>query len=884
VTIVTAAQIKSSGLATIGQVIQKMTSSGAALNTLDNFGGNFTFTGGGESNVDLRNLGAKRVLVLVNGKRWVTSIENTVDLNTVPASVIDHIEVLQDGASAIYGSDAISGVVNIITVKNYNGREASAYKGIYRGDGHADGKTDTYDMTMGASNDKSGLLFNATYSNQQAILSKDRNISKEPIIGLGNAGGSSAIPNGRFKFVPPTGSSWDTYCGGTCNLTIVSGATPGSNGKLSMTDFRPFVSGGASSDRFNYAPFNYVLTPEERYSTYLQGYTDLADNVTFKADMMYTHRDSHQQAAPEPLFFSSSSIAIDIPSTQKYNPFGFDLDASNPATANLALLGRRMVENGPRTYHESENTFHFDAGFDGYFSTAGGEWDWDFNYGFSKDNELDVNGGHFDVSHLRLALGDAAVCAQVQGCVQLNIFGPAGSVTQQMLNYIAYTAQNSFENNQRVFNADITNGNLAELPGGPLGVAFGAESLEHDAVFLPDSVAQNGYDSFNPGRPVLPTQGRESSKAAYAEVDLPVMGGMPGVKLLDVDLAGRHTHYDVYGNSNTYRWGLKWEPDNDWLVRATWSQGFRAPTIQDLFSAGTNFSANILDPCTTVNPSNNAVVTPAPTCALKGVPPYAQPNAQINTLEIGNPHLQPETSISRTVGFVYSPDFLPGFNLNADYYKIEVDNAIQPLSGQTILNGCYTATLATSNAADCALITRTAFSAIQTLKDQVVNIGSTSTSGLDIGANYTFPSTGIGDFKVSVDDTHIKSYQVDGQELSGIERGGSVFPFGVPKDKIRAEGDWTNGAWSASYTLRFIRSMVEENNGVPTGVHIGATTYHDVQGSYNMDSIATTFSLGIRNLWNKEPPSSTVQELNNFDPTLYDVPGRFFYGRAEVKF
>lgn len=910
VAIVTAAQIKASGLATIGQIIQKMTSTGAALNTLDNFGGNFTFTGGGQSGVDLRNLGAQRVLVLVNGKRWVTSIDGTVDLNTVPASVIDHIEVLQDGASAIYGSDAISGVVNIITVKNYNGREASAYKGIYHGDGHSDGKTDTYDMTMGASNDKSGLLFNAAYSNQNAILSKDRDISKEPIIGLGNAGGSSAIPNGRFRFVAPVGSSWETYCGGTCNLTIKSGATPGANGRLSMTDFRPFQSGGPTSDRFNYAPYNYVLTPEERYSTYLQGYTDLADNVTFKADMMYTHRDSHQQAAPEPLFFSSSSIAIDIPSTQQYNPFGFDLDAANPATANLGLLGRRMIENGPRTYHESENTFHFDAGFDGFFNAAGGEWDWDFNYGFSKDNELDVNGGHFDVSHLRNALGasfkasdgkfycgnlpnGSAPSAGILGCVPLNIFGPVGSITQPMLNYIAYTAQNSFENNQRVFNADITNGNLAELPGGPMGVAFGAESLEHDAVFLPDSVAQNGYDSFNPGRPVLPTQGRESSKAAYAEVDLPVMGGISGVKLLDLDLAGRHTHYDVYGNSNTYRWGLKWEPNNDWLVRATWSQGFRAPTIQDLFSAGTNFSANILDPCTTVNPSNNAVVTPAPTCALKGVPPYAQPNAQINTLEIGNPHLQPETSISRTVGFVYSPDFLPGFNLNADYYKIEVDNTIQPKSGQVILNGCYTQNPANSNAADCALITRTAFSAVQTLKDQVLNIGSTTTSGVDIGASYAFPSTSIGDFKVSLDDTHIKSFQqiypnptgpATVTELAGVERGGSVFPFGVPKDKIRTVGDWTNGVWSASYTLRFIRSMVEESNGTPTGVHIGSTTYHDVQGSYNMDSIGTTFTLGIRNLFSKQPPSSTVQELNNFDPTLYDVPGRFMYGRAEVKF
>jgi iron complex outermembrane recepter protein len=902
VNIVTSAQIRATGLTTVGQVVQKLTSSGASLSTLDNFGGNFTFTGGGQSTVDLRNLGAQRVLVLVNGKRWVTGLDGTVDLNTIPVSVIDHVEILQDGASAIYGSDAIAGVVNIITVKDFNGREASAYMGIYNGDSHWDGRTQSYDFTFGSSNTNSGLLFNASYTDQQGISSADRGISREPILGLGNAGGSSAAANGRFRFVAPTTSPWSAFCGNTtCNLSINQNATPGADGKLSMSDFHPFTS----DDRFNYAPFNYVLTPEERFSTYLQGYTDLADNLTFKADMMYAHRDSHQQAAPEPLFFASSSIALDIPASQAYNPFGFDLDAAHPSSANLALLGRRMVENGPRLYHEKEDTFHIDTGFSGYFNAAGGEWDWDANYAFSKDSEVDVNNGHFDVSHLRLALGPSYLPAgkanvasnylcgsaanPISGCVPLNVFGPEGSITPQMLDYIGYTAQNQFENDQRVYNLDLTNSDLMQLPGGGLGLAVGYEQLEHDGTFLPDSVAQNGYDSFNPGRPVLPTVGRETSQAEFAELDMPLLGGFPGVKLLDLDIAGRHTKYDTFGTSNTYRWGLKYQPNDEWLVRTSWSQGFRAPTIQDLFSAGTNFSANILDPCTTVNPANNAAVTPAPTCAVKGVPVYAQPNAQINTLEIGNPHLKPETSISRTLGFVFSPDWLPGFNLSADYYKIEVDNIIQPISGQIILNSCYTQTLADSNAADCALITRTAFGAIQTLRDQVTNVGNTSTSGIDITAAYAFPSTAVGDFKLTFDDTHIRNYTATYPndtgpatvvELAGVERGGSVFPFGVPRDKIRTALDWNAGAWSAQYALRYVSHLTE----VPSDAHIGAVTYHDVQGSYDMESIKTTFTLGVRNLFAKEPPPSSVQELNSFDPTLYDVPGRFIYGRISVKF
>ncbi len=603
--------------------------------------------------------------------------------------------------------------------------------------------------------------------------------------------------------------------------------------------------------------------------------------------MVYGHRDSHQQAAPEPLFFSSSSILIDIPASQKYNPFGFDLNAGNPNNGpiTLGLLGRRMVENGVRTYHEKEDTFHFDGGFTGYFNAGSSEWDWDANYGYSNDDEIDVNGGHFDVSHIAAALGTPATCAAAPGCVPLNLFGGAGSITPAMLAYIGYTAQNQFTNTQRVYNVDITNGDLLELPGGGMGLALGAEVLEHDGQFLPDSVAEQGNDTFNPGRDVLPTNGRETSKAVYVETDLPLLGGMTGVKLLDLDLAGRHTKYDTYGTSNTYRWGLKWEPSNDLLVRTSWSQGFRAPTIQDLFSAGSNLSANVTDPCD--KPATS------PICALQGVPAsYTQPNLQINTLEIGNPNLRPETSISRTIGFVYSPDWAPGFNLNADYYKIDVNNTIQPASGQVILNGCYTPVAANSNAADCALIKRTVFGDVQTIKDLVQNVGSTSTSGIDISASYAFPSTSTGDYKITFDDTHIKTFQqvfpnptgpATVTELAGVERGGSVFPFGVAKDKVRAGLDWSAGSWSAQYTLRYI-SRLSEPQADGTLSHDGATTYHDVQGNYKMDSIDTTFTLGVRNLFGKVPPSSTVQELNNFDPTLYDVPGRFVYGRLSVNF
>ncbi|MDE2108981.1 MAG: TonB-dependent receptor, partial [Gammaproteobacteria bacterium] len=713
IVVITQQQIKATGLSTIGDILQRLTSTGGALNTLANDGGNFTYTGGGQTNVDLRNLGASRVLVLVDGKRWVTGLDGTVDLNTIPTSIIDHIEILQDGASAVYGSDAISGVVNIITIHNFTGTEANAYMGLYDGHGVGggwDGKTQQYDFTTGTGNDHSNLVFSVSYMNQNGIAAKNRTISKEPTFGTGMTRGSSATPQGRFVFIPPTNSTstdpnngpaaatglTSTQCPTTnfgsaaspeyfplCDITLI----PGQAG-TAANQFAPFVQ----ADRFNYAPYNYVLTPQERYSGYVGGHTDLMDNLTFSADLLYSKRNSVQQAGPTPLFFASTSITTDVPANQQYNLFGFDLNTNVPVGPGwLGLLGRRMVEGGPRIYTENENTFRFSGGFTGYFNAGGSEWDWDAGYIFSNDSEQDTNYGSFNVQNLRNAMGDPALCAATSGCVPINFFGGQTSpITTQQLAYSAYTQQNQFQNNQRIYNADISNSTLANLPAGPLGFAAGVQYLEHDGYFIPDSVAQNGDDSFNPKVAVPPTSGRIAEKSVYAEFDIPLLANIPAVKLLDLDVASRHTTYTTFGGNTTSRAGLKWQVRDDLLFRGTWSQGFRAPTINDLFAGPTLLSSTVNDPCSNYTTSGvSAVVQQRCANGIDGVAPvstaYTQSNTQINTLESGNPNLTPETSISRTVGFVYSPDWAPGMNLSLDYYKIDVNKTIQPISGQAIM-------------------------------------------------------------------------------------------------------------------------------------------------------------------------------------------------------
>src|SRR5579872_4154752 len=294
VTIISAAQIKATGLTAIGDVLQQMSSGGAAQNTQFNNGGD------GETFLDLRNLGSKRVLVLVNGKRWIADLGGQVDTNTIPVSIVDHVEVLQDGASAIYGSDAISGVINIITIKDFNGAEANAYMGIYSGEGHHDGKQQSYDFTLGSSGDKGGVVMNIAYVNQTAVYAGNRAISAEPTIGAGFSGGSSGTPSGRFIVgLHPFGGGSPFAPTGTCP----NGVTPTTTGFCDMTLIKPGSSAPALGnfrnfalqDRFNFAPLNYLITPNERTSLFVQGHYDLADNLTFTTEVLANRRTAQLQ-------------------------------------------------------------------------------------------------------------------------------------------------------------------------------------------------------------------------------------------------------------------------------------------------------------------------------------------------------------------------------------------------------------------------------------------------------------------------------------------------------------------------------------------------------------------------------------------------------------
>ena len=933
VTIITKQQIKATGLTSIGDILQTLPSSGAAQNSQFNNGGS------GKTNADLRNLGPNRLLVLLDGKRVVSGLGGDVDLNTIPLSIIDHIEVLQDGASALYGSDAISGVINLITVKRYSGAEADAYIGKFdaHGDGGGwDGQSEQYDFTIGESGDKSGVVMNVSYVNDEPVYAGDRSISKEPVVGAGSSAGSFFTNNGVFSILPISGrcpgKATVNPVYGTCEMTLINAPTK----HPTLSNFRNF---NPAVDRFNYAPANFLVTPSERMGLYIQGHYDLADNLTFTAQVLYNSRRSREQLAPNTVGVGAFGPAlangqpVGISAQNPYNPFGKDLVANLSQSCiftgscdSLVFLGRRLTEAGNRVFNQEVDNYQFNGGFQGYYHLLGNEWDWDAGYAFGNNYESDQAGGVPNTYRLQQELGvpGAAPCAGAgSGCTPFNIFGGNGSITPAMLNYILFEQHDVVEQSMRNYTANTT-GQLMQLPAGPLGMALGAEYQEEDGFSHPDALVIEGNTA---NSLIPPTEGRETTLAQYVEFDIPLVADAPFMKDLDLDIANRWSQFKWQGgalgtnnqaahsaNASTGTASLRWQANDVLLLRASWSQGFRIPSISDLFLADSDSFQAATDPCVG---SNKA--------------PHCGPGATLNpnsggTLPStvgGNTLLTPEHSISETVGFVYSPDWLAGFDFSVDYYKIDLHNAIGQIPAQLILNGCYVADIQTY----CDLIRRsggnhsaTAPGAITNIQNLNTNTGGIKTEGVDVDIRYKFPSTPVGDFKLGLDWDFTKQYVAtlvfgstgfSSQELSGTTTNGAgtagtgAVTGGVPKQRASINFNWVYGDWSANWSTEYISALIEDcsstvaivpasrcpltinfpfETGAVAGNHIGATFYHDVQGTYHMDSLNTDLSLGIRNLFDKQPPIAMSTFANSYLPTFYRTPGRFLYGSVSVKF
>lgn len=881
--------IAKTGLNSINDVLQRLPSAGGGLNSKFNNSGNFGNppdgggVGAGAAEIDLRYLGSKRTLVLVDGLRFVNAtsasgVPGSVDLNAIPESMIERVEILQDGASAIYGSDAIAGVVNIITKRSQKGFHASAQLGGYD---EGDGFSQNYQLSWGNGEGPTQIVVGGNFVKQDPISSGDRDISlfPSPFATSCEAGGcSSGTPNGRFIVFPSVDARED--------LTLIAALPPGVT--PTPADFRAFAG---AADRFNFAPFNFILTPLKRYGGFVNVKQEFGANLNLSGKLVYNRRESKNQAAPLPLFIGPDagngnlldriSIAGGV-GGNPFNPFGqtlesgFNLDGTpsgNPA--NYVFIGRRVVEGGPRRYNQKVDTWYGTATLDGKFDLLGNNWFWDINGIYGRNKAKQAAFGNVNAANVAQALGPVAGCTGA--CVPLNVFGGAGSITPAMLDFISFVQNDSSK--QKLWGASANvSGGLLELPGGTMGLAIGYEHRDYFGRFDPDPIVAAGLGSDIPAQP---TRGGYNVDEVFAELNAPLLSNQPFADLLELNGAVRFSDYSRSGSTTNFKGGVNWKPIADLRLRGSYSEGFRAPTIGELFGTPSRFDQELNDPCSADQNPTGQIAT---NCATLGVPVgMVQNNPQISVVTSGNEDLKPETSKGWNVGAVYSPSFIPRFSIEANYYNIKIKRAIFSDAADKLAR-C----VATLDPAACAAVTRSPLTGqITQISGILDNVNGINTEGLDVNLAYRTDETSVGRFGFTFNNTFLFNYDIivptaDGTDKisrEGTEQGSPDQAF--PKHKAVGIIDWEGKAVGLSLTGRYIKSVRESQNGNK----LNSRLYTDVQLRFTAPSFADRFgfALGVNNLFDKDPPGCISCGLNNFDPGTYDVPGRYLYARATVK-
>lgn len=918
------------GLISTAEIIQGSTVAGGSQQLNSLFSGFVTDGGPGIQSVSLRGLGSNRTLVLLNGRRLSPAgAGGTVgagsDLNVIPSGVLQRIEILKDGASSVYGSDAVAGVVNAITTTNFNGLEVGAYQSLTEDGG---GENTSIDLTWGKQLDRGNFLIGLEYQEQRKLLYKDRDWAncgydnvRDPITGenldFTNADGSPKCVGGTWHGFYQTGFGYLGLDPNGVGLVDFGGNIPGFPGVPGFDDLIVDTYGTGGVDETSYeGPFDderSLIFPTRRLTATAFFNHDLnaLGGAEFYSEFLYNNRSSKQVTAGQ--FFPT--IGYDDPR----NPISPILDAYfGPGYESFA----DMIAVAPIRYEDKQEVDYVRAvaGVRGDFATGPlNGWNWDLSYMFSG-SYADYSGNRLLADRVANALdvvddgSGGYICAdadaRADGCVPLPIFESRflmdGQLTDAERDYV-YTQENGkTEFTSHLVNGSMT-GDLFNLPSGPLAAAVGFEFRADSIDDQPGVNAQAGniygYSSASA------TVGEEQVYEVFGEIEAPLVNNVRFIEDLTLSSSARYTKYKETGyEDTTYKVGLNWTIDPTFRLRSTFGTSFRAPALYELFLAGQTSFYSGTDPCTnfqTRDPSSNLFINCSaeigaypgtPTPAFTGwnstpqITTYGAQNRPTSGLFAGE--LEAETSEAFTLGLIWTPSFMP-VSIAIDYFDIEVDGEIAALSAGNILSQCYNEEpdeFRTEGTLCDLLSERTPYNYttgsggdIDQIDTSYFNINSQRTAGFDITTRFTHEFS-FGDFQF---DTRTTVTTIDEVDVfgSGKDEFNKTFsdPEVVSELDFRLErGDW-QFFWRANYvsTQSNYKFYARPNNDPSTSIYdiqIDAQWLHTASVTYEGNQWEAT--VGVNNLFDEEPDSisSAFQRIGDagFNSQL-DPFGRTFF-------
>jgi iron complex outermembrane receptor protein len=845
-TTVTSAEVRLSGTTNVEGLLNDLPSSFAAQTSQVSNGSD------GTAQANLRNLGPQRTLVLVDGKRLMPGDPGSQvpDLNNIPAALVDRVDVVTGGASATYGSDAVAGVVNFIMKKNFEGVQVD-YQ--YSFDNHQNDNIDgqqalkafglpipkdssgggihQVSIILGANSpdDKGNITAYATYQHTDAILERTRDFSD---CGLATTTGPKGVANNHHICVGSSNTAYGRFDNVQTGVNPTTGKpilTNLANNPNGTATFVPYTAGLA----YNFNPLNFIQREDDRYTAGFFAHYDVNKMAEVYTDFMFMDDQTNAQIAPSGLFRNSGPNLSTGYTINCNNPL---LSASQAAALcpgavitpgapggsydNLQSIGYRFA-SVPRNSDITHTDYKVDVGLRG---DLGDGWSYDgyLQLGIARlDSHIT---GYASVSKVANALNVVdvnGVPTCVNGgsaCVPLNIFtANSASITQAQYNYVLADAFTTGEARQQIASFNVTGdlghyGVKSPFAADGVGVNFGAE-YRRDSIFTNFDDEQQAGDLSGGGGQALPTSGATDVKELFAEARVPLAHDLPFIEDLTLDAGYRFSHYNLAGDTNTYKIGGEWRPIQDVLIRASFNRAVRAPNVNDLYAPQVTGLATYVDPCASDSGTPQATLAQClntgMTAAQYGTVDQC-PSAQCSARTGGTPTgLKPEVANTYSVGGVITPHFLPGFSMSVDYFNIKVNGVLS--AGVAPPNVILSQCLANGASPFCALIHR----------DPV-------TGGLDTNEGYITQTTANAGFLAT-----------DGIDAALNYR------YHLP--------DWYRGASAGSLDLSFVGTWTDHLTSEPTAfVSPGATATYDCAGLYGSECGVPTphFRTVTRVTWN----------------------------------